>query len=80
NGQRLQGNDDSNGNIDSYLTVKAPEDEELVIRVRDHLGTGGPLSRRVRRRPVAEPSVPRKSRIPPLTPVEYGRHDMFLHH
>ncbi|GAA4429782.1 serine protease [Bremerella cremea] len=44
NGQRLQGNDDSNGNIDSYLTVKAPEDEELVIRVRDHLGTGGPLS------------------------------------
>ncbi|PQO44803.1 PPC domain-containing protein [Blastopirellula marina] len=43
-GKHIQGNDDSNGNIDSYLTVKAPEDGDLVVRVRDHLSSGSPLN------------------------------------
>ncbi len=44
NGQHIQGNDDSNGNIDSYLRIKAPEDEDLLVRVRDHLDSGSPLN------------------------------------
>lgn len=43
-GKRLQGNDDASGSVDSFATVKAPEDGELVIGVRDHLGTGDPLN------------------------------------
>ncbi|PQO27060.1 PPC domain-containing protein [Blastopirellula marina] len=43
-GKHIQGNDDSNGNIDSYLRIKAPEDGDLVIRVRDHLNSGSPLN------------------------------------
>ncbi len=43
-GKHIQGNDDSNGNIDSYVRIKAPEDGDLVIRVRDHLNSGSPLN------------------------------------
>ncbi|QDU73281.1 hypothetical protein Pan97_02480 [Bremerella volcania] len=44
NGKRLGGNDDTGGNIDSYVRVKAEEDTDLVVRVRDHLGSGSPLN------------------------------------
>jgi len=44
NGKRLGGNDDTGGNIDSYVRVKADEDTDLVVRVRDHLGSGSPLN------------------------------------
>jgi pre-peptidase len=41
-GQNVASNDDSNG-PDSYIRFSAPEDDEYVITVRDHLGQGGPL-------------------------------------
>ena len=41
-GQNVASNDDSNG-PDSYVRFAAPEDDEYVITVRDHLGQGGPL-------------------------------------
>lgn len=44
NNKRLGGNDDDGGNIDSYVRVKAEEDTDLVVRVRDHLGSGSPLN------------------------------------
>lgn len=39
-GKYLAGNDDS-GHPDSYFTWRAPEDGEVLLRVRDHLGRGG---------------------------------------
>ncbi len=44
NNKRLGGNDDTGGNIDSYVRVKAEEDTDLIVRVRDHLGSGHPLN------------------------------------
>ncbi len=41
-GQNVASNDDSNG-PDSYVRFSAPEDDEYVITVRDHLSRGGPL-------------------------------------
>lgn len=41
-GQNVASNDDSNG-PDSYIRFSAPEDDEYVITVSDHLGQGGPL-------------------------------------
>ncbi len=40
NGKYLAGNDDSNG-PDSYLRWKAPASAEFLLRVRDHLQSGG---------------------------------------
>jgi hypothetical protein len=42
NGQNVASNDDSNG-PDSYLRFTAPEDDQYVITIADHLGRGGPL-------------------------------------
>lgn len=39
-GKYLAGNDDS-GHPDSYFTWSAPEDGEVLLRVRDHLDQGG---------------------------------------
>jgi len=41
-GQNVASNDDSNG-PDSYIRFSAPEDDDYVITIRDHLGQGGPL-------------------------------------
>ncbi len=41
NGAGVAGNDDS-GSPDSYLRMTAPEDDQYVVIVRDHLNKGGP--------------------------------------
>jgi hypothetical protein len=41
NGAGVAGNDDS-GSPDSYARITAPEDDQYVIVVRDHLNKGGP--------------------------------------
>ncbi len=41
-GQNVASNDDSQG-PDSYVRFAAPEDDEYVITIGDHLGEGGPL-------------------------------------
>jgi hypothetical protein len=40
-GQAVGNNDDAGGTPDSYLRFNAPADDEYVISVRDHLGSGG---------------------------------------
>ena len=40
-GSEISGNDDSRG-PDSYFRFDVPEDGEYVVRVKDHLGRGGP--------------------------------------
>ncbi len=42
NGQRVEGSDDNRGSVDGDFNFKAPEDGEYALRVRDHLGAGGP--------------------------------------
>ncbi|CAN5333474.1 PPC domain-containing protein [soil metagenome] len=42
NGQRVEGSDDNGGSLDGDFTFNAPEDGEYALRVRDHLGNGGP--------------------------------------
>jgi len=42
-GKHLKGNDDSQHGLDSTLRFRAPTDGEYQVRVRDHLGRGGPL-------------------------------------
>lgn len=41
-GSRLADNDDANGSSDSQLRFTPPADGDYFIRVRDHLGKGGP--------------------------------------
>ncbi|MHC4402180.1 MAG: PPC domain-containing protein [Planctomycetota bacterium] len=36
------GSNDDGGSPDSYLRFRAPEDDEYVVSIRDHLGAGGP--------------------------------------
>ena len=64
-GTGIADNDDSRG-PDSYFRFKAPEDGEYVIRVTDHLGSGGPdYVYRIefqRIRPVLSLSIPRVER------------------
>jgi len=43
-GKRLNGSDDSNGNVDSEVRFRAPADEWVYCRVRDHLGSGSLLN------------------------------------
>lgn len=40
-GQGVANNDDAGGQPDSYLRFTAPEDDEYVINIRDHLNAGG---------------------------------------
>lgn len=40
-GQGVGNNDDANGMPDSYLRFTAPEDDEYIVIIRDHLNAGG---------------------------------------
>ncbi len=42
-GKHLKGNDDSQRGVDSTMRFRAPADGVYDVRIRDHLGRGGPL-------------------------------------